>query len=337
MRLYLKHITYLQLAKRLLCALLPLWLMASCMKDTSGEFVPANDSSLNDSTWYETLSRTAAVFSVDSVLNASVSVYVDSVSAETGGTVTFADGSSVFCPAGFCNGNTTAKVKIELLVLHTKGDYVRFAKPTSTYDKLLESAVTFRIRLTQNGQPVSLASGAYLGVQFRSGVLGSPIHLYYGDTASIYPGNFTWAPYVQDDNSIQAFQELDAGTNTMVNGYRMMIRKTGWISCQYYSNYSSRIRLSVIVPPNYTNANTAVYAIVQSANTIVRLTPDVHSRTFFANISGGTQVTLVSISKRGGNLYWDSSQITVSSDGTPAYLHPVQTTKEQIVTMLNAL
>lgn len=315
--------------------LLPVLLFASCMKDRSDEFIPYRDSTVNDTTWYSVLNNNAAVFKIDTLFSTSLTS-VDSVDAVTGGTVQFSDGSSVYCPPGFCTAGA-GKVKIELLLLRKKGDYVRYAKPTSSYDKILEAGGTFRIRITQNGQPLQLQQGMYLGLQFPSPIINAGMHVYYGDSTGGLPGNFTWETSSFDDE-LKAYQAYDSANNTMVNLYRMLVHKTGWGSCAYTTTgYGSGTRFSVILPPNYTNANTAVYAVFKADNTVVRLTGDVSSRSFYANIAAGTELTLVAVSKRGNNLYWDSAAVTVNSTGTPAYLHPTQQTIAQIDILLNNL
>lgn len=320
---------YIHHIQRLAWLLLPVMMFASCMKDRSDEFVPYTGGT-NDTAWAATISNNAAVYKIDTLFSSSIAssnVLVDSVSPETGGTVTFSDGTVLYCPPGFCaTAGNSGKVKIELLFLHKKGDFIRFAKPTSSYDKVLEASGVFRVRITQNGSPLQLKPGMFLALQMQADVSNTATHLFYGDSVADYPGSFTWTPATDPISDIK----------NIAGGYQVWITQTGWISCQYPANYSSKARLTAILPPNYTNTNTAVYAVFKNSNTVVRLSSELSSRSFFAGIPVGTELTLVSLSKRGSYLYWDSASVTVSA-AVAIQLHPQQKTAAEIEALLNAL
>jgi hypothetical protein len=95
--------------------------------------------------------------------------------------------------------------------------------------------------------------------------------------------------------------------------------------------------MDVILPPNFTNNNTSVYAVLKNEKTIVHLNGNPASKTFFAiNIPTNKTLFLVSLTKIGEDLYLGTKEITPTQNSIQQ-LRPEKKTKAQIVQFLEQL
>ncbi len=329
--------------KRILIILVLGLLVISCKKENSNEFFPYKNNELNDTLWYNPVPMAARVRQLDSIF--AQPFRIDSVDCINGGTISFGDSVQVSFPANFSSGGpTSGKVQVQVLHLNKKGDMVRMNRPTMSYNQLLVTGGSMNIRVTYNGLPLQLASGKMITVRiFNKMSNTSPsndMRVFYGYDNALPASSaqqFTWLPW-QDSSVNRVIQVQNQSTGTVLRGYQFQINRFGWVNCDYFSDTTqARTKAVVVLPPNFTNANTNVYAVVKSPDIVAQLYADPTTKRFFIpNIYLGKVVTFVSLSYINGNLYFAQKEVTITANMNINLL-PTQTNKQSIEAFLNSL
>ena len=325
--------------KRILGILILGLLVISCTKENSNEFFPYKNNELNDTLWYNPVPMAARVRQLDSIFTPPFKV--DSIDCINGGVLNFGDSVQLVFPTSFCTGGpASGKVKVEVLHLKQKGDMVKADRPTMSYGSLLVTGGSLNIRVSYNGQYLQLAPGKQVFVRIfnkmSNNALSYVMKVFYG-TDNAFPTNavqqFTWLPS-QDTVSI-AFSQTPGAS---LSGYAFPINRFGWVNCDYFSDSSQpRTKAVVVLPPNFTNANTNVYAVVKSPDIVAQLYADPTTKTFvIPNIYVGKVVSFISLSYIGGNLYFGYQQVTITPNMN-INLAPIQTNKQNIELFLDNL
>jgi hypothetical protein len=315
----------------------------SCTKENSDEFFPYANNVLNDTAWTTEATATAQVHLIPEII--SFPAKVDSFDATAGGSVAFNDGPTITISPAACNFQNgtvvTGRVRIEVIALRTKGDFVRFARPTTSYNRLLESGGAFYIRATKDGQELSLSQSKPVTIKYRYPNPVKDMRVFYGEQnitqgslGSI--GGFTWIP-AQDNSRVTTFENRDSSGNT-VRGYELISQRFRWVNCDYFIDTTQpRTRINAVLPPTFTNKNTTVFAVFKDRNIVVQLTPEFASRSFFAfNIPVGKNITLLSLSKIENDLYLSKVETSVTA-GLTLHLKPELKTKAQVIQFLESL
>lgn len=320
-------------------------LAISCRKENSNEFYPYPNHELNDTNWYSSIPQAARVRQLDSIF--AIHPKEDSVDCINGGTVNFDDSVFITFPTSFCSGPAapgSGKVKIEMIQLKQKGDMIKADRPTMSYDRLLVTGGAIKLRVTYNGQELQLAQGKTITVKIFNKMSNvnttNDMRVFYGKDDA-YPvtaaQTFTWIPWT-DTALNRATPVVSTSTGSQIRGYQFLSNRFGWVNCDYFSDTSQpRTKATVVLPPNFTNINTNVYAVFKTADIVAQLIPDPVTKTFkINNIYTGKVVTFVSLSYISGNLYLASKELTVGTNMN-MNLTPVQVTKQQIESFLDAL
>ncbi|BAV08448.1 hypothetical protein SAMN05421788_11431 [Filimonas lacunae] len=310
-------------------------LLGSCKKQSSEVFVPYPT---QDTVWGPVAS--SFIHPLDTLFT-SANTETIIANATTGGTLHFSNYADVVFPAGFAANNgsvVSGNVNVSLLYLKSKGDFVRYARPTfSETDGLLDNTAAFKVSVSQNGQALDIASGSFIKLHFRIGVpFNSNNQVLNGDTTVSNTGNFTWN--INTDNSLlQPFAGSDNTGNYI--GYDMKCTQAGWIGCGRIAdnNAADTGKLEVLLPPNFTNKNSSVYIVTRNQRSVVRVSPNLNSRTFrSANVPTKTEVILIVVGKVNGNYYTDAITFT-SSNWQLAKPKPHKCSQQQMLDLLNAL
>jgi hypothetical protein len=314
-------------------------LVISCTKENSNEFFPYKNNELNDTLWYSPVPLAARVRQLDSIFTPPFKV--DSVDVANGGVVNFGDSVQLIFPTSFCTGGpASGKVKIEVLHLKQKGDMVKADRPTMSYGSLLVTGGSINIRVSYNGQYLQLAPGKQVLVKIFNKMsntnLSTGMEVFYG-TDNAFPANavqqFTWLP--SQDTVSMTFTQTPG---VSLSGYAFPINRFGWVNVDYFSDSTQpRTKAVVVLPPNFTNANTNVYAVVKSPDIVAQLYADPTTKTFvIPNIYVGKVVTFVSLSYIAGNLYLGYKEVTITTNMN-INLAPTQTSKQNIDSFLDSL
>jgi hypothetical protein len=320
-----------------------LLLLSACNKELSDNFTTYSGHPLNDTIWVRNVPGTASIHGLPNLLTPQV--IVDSFETSKDTTLKYGDSLEVSFSAGSCVSNgvpvVTGKVKLEIFRLRTKGDFIKAFVPTTSNSTILESAGAFFIRVTKEGNELSLAPNATVTIRFADtkdpvadmqvykGRESNPVIVNGIDTA------FTWMK-ASDTGYIRLFQRSSQGTGPGFKGYEMILKSLRWANAdRAIDSTKPKAKITAILPPNYTNKNTVAFAVFTDQKTVVQLKADFNSRSFAAaNIPLGTKLKIVTISRIGDDLYFGTRD--VSDVGTSVY-YPVTPEKRSLKEILNVL
>lgn len=291
---------------------------SACTKDLSDDFRVYPNNPLNDTVWSKSINSNAPLHEIlDSTLPIPL---IDSFNANSADTVRLPNNIELSFPANAClylSGTpVVGKIKIELQPLLKKGDMLRALQATTSNNTLLELTGQFFLKLSKNGQELILAPSTFIKIKYPDtqdnpqqymslfkGIESSPPPSWGRDTS------FTWQ---KGDiySTTGIWYKIGTGPNN--KGYEMSTKNIRWIGCgRYLDSTLPKNKLTAILPPNFTNKNTIVFAVFENTKTIIELKADYASRSFAAlNIPLNTKLNIVSISKIGSTFYYGSKNVT---------------------------
>ncbi|MCW3086686.1 MAG: hypothetical protein JWQ78_72 [Sediminibacterium sp.] len=318
----------------------------ACQKELSDNFTTYTNHPLNDTIWAKNVAAGAAVHELSGLLLPEIRIDSFDLSHDT--TLTYGDSLSISFTAGSCvsaSGPVTGKVKLELLRLKTKGDYIKAFRPTTSNGYLLETSSAFFVRVTKEGKELSLAPGSSVKIRFTdSEEPKSNMQVFNGREGNPVPSagidtSFTWLRDA-DSSYLRVFQKPLSGVpGGAIKGYELVTKNLRWTAAErFVDSTRSKTKITAILPPNFTNKNTAVFAVFLDLKTIVNLRADYPSRSFAAtNIPFVSRIKLVSISRIGDDLYLgikDMNDVGI----TVAYsIKPDKRSLKDILAFLNGL
>jgi hypothetical protein len=198
----------------------------------------------------------------------------------------------------------TGKVYVELLLVKTRGDMIRMAKPTSSNGRLLVSGGEFFIKLKKDGDELQLKPGTFFQVKYNDPQPSPLMKVFYGDETN--PNQFNWLA----SDTAGTILPVTAG-NTFYSLYTKNLR---WINCDYFydSVGITRVGIQTELPPNFTNANTSVYLVFNDIRSVLGMNPEISIKKFVSvKVPSGKPVTIVVLSKQGDD-YYLGKQVTIS-------------------------
>ena len=285
---------------------------SACTKDLSDDFRVYPNNPLNDTIWARSINSNAPIHEIlDSTLPHPL---IDSFNANSADTVRLPNNMELSFPANACqyiSGTpVVGKIKIEFQPLLKKGDMLRALQATTSNNTLLELTGQFLLKLSKNGQELILAPNTFIKIKYPDtqdnpqqymnlfkGIESTPIPSWGKDTS------FTWQKG-DIGTTIGIWYKTGAGPNN--KGYEMSTKNIRWIGCgRYLDSTVPKNKLTAILPPNFTNKNTLVFAVLENTKTIIELKADYSSRSFAAlNIPLNTKLNIVTISKIGTSFYF---------------------------------
>lgn len=317
--------------------------LISCAKKSADVFVAYPDDPINDTVWVNQPSITAPVYKIPEILLAAPGE--DSFDVAAGASIHFSDFLDIiFPPSGFKFANGTAatgKVKVQVTHLRKKGDLIRSALQTTSFDKLLVTGGAFLIRVTKQGQELIMETGKNITVLIRETSPVNNMKVFYGEQVLLPPiplainSMFTWA-LGPDTSNVNVFTRQDA-TGTF-RGYELISKRLNWISCNYVIDITqSKTRTTAVLPLNFTNKNSMVFAVFKDQKTVLQLEGNASSKSFdVENFPADKKIILVSLSKIGEDLFLGSKEATVDKN-VRVNITPEKKTKAEVDQFLNAL
>jgi hypothetical protein len=326
---------------------LSLLFFTACKKELSDNFNTYTGHPLNDTTWTRNVGGSAAVHQLIDLL--APGIVIDSFEVSRDTTLKYGDSLEISFKGGSCIGipavAVTGQVKLEFLWLKKKGDYIKTFRPTISNGSLLETAGAFYIRVSKEGNELVLAQGTTVKIRFSDstepknnmqvfyGQENNPIPIKQIDTA------FNW---IRDTDTtwLKTFQKQNtSGSGAVIKGYELTSKNLRWVAAERYINsISSKTRITTILPLNFTNKNTAVFAVFANQNTVLNLRGDYPSRSFAAaNIALGTRLKIVSISRIGSDLYLGTKEVSEAGSAAAYSLTPEKKSLKDIIGFLNSL
>jgi len=298
-------------------------LFAACAKENSDDFYPYPITALKDTVWSNPVPLSAPVHRL--MENIAFPPKLDSFNVSAGANIRVSEFLQVLIPpfafAGSAGSTVTGNVKVEIVHLRKKGDLVRFSKPTTSLGRLFHTGGVFFIRAIKDGQELSLAPNAAIKLKFMDPAPSNDMRVLYGAENVMPPfpagtnPEFTWVP-ANDSSRISTYQQQDTFGN-IVRGYEMVSKRFRWLAAGVFLDtlQTPRTRLDVLLPLNYTNANTTVFAVFATDRVVVKLNPDINSRSFNTfQLPVGRNINIVSLSKIGDAFYMSVKPVVVTSN-----------------------
>jgi len=326
---------------------LSLLFFTGCKKELSDNFITYTSHPLNDTIWARNVSGLASIHELIGLLVPEIIIDSFEVSRDT--TLKYGDSLEISFTGGSCIGSGTAapptgKVKLEVLRLKTKGDYIKAFKPTTSNGHLLEAGGTFFIRISKDGKELVLAPGTTIKIRFSdSEDPKNNIQVFYGRESNPLPlsgidTTFTWIRDT-DTTRLNTYQKPANGTSPVIKGYELISKNLRWVSAErYIDSTRPKAKITAILSPNYTNKNTVVFAVFADQKTVVKLSADYASRSFAAgNIPLGSKIKLISISRIGGDLYLGTKDINDVGITVAYSIKPEKKSLKDLLAFLNGL
>jgi hypothetical protein len=277
-------------------------LFASCKRD-SNIFVPDDGQQL-DSAWSNNITSASQVLLLSKNLQGSFTAQEINTSADT--TLSTASGIQISLPSNglLVNGSVlSGGIKVEYVLLQKKGDFIRYGVTTSTNRYPLESGGALHIRLSSNGQPVTIAAGRKIIIRYRDAEPKQGMSVFYGNTIDVTNSLlFNWT--LATDNSFAKMWD-STNTNPAAKGYVVETYRTGWVNVdRSIASTQPRVEVKAVLPDLFSNANTAVYMVFKNYRSVLQLSGNTTLRHFsFPNIPANEPVLFISISKVGSSYY----------------------------------
>ena len=304
----------------------------SCKKENSNEFIPDPTNPYNDTTWVQTIPVAAAVNELFQILTPPSQT--KSFDAATGASLDFGNAVIITFSANSPATTTSGNVDVSIDHINSKGDVIRFGKSTTSGDQLLVSGGAFWINVAQNGSSLQMANDKTVRIKFPALERDEAMKVFYGDTSVNSREGFTW---VQSEDSVMLKKNGGTGADTSYF-YEMISRKFNWVNCdRFYNSSSDRTKISVILPVNFTNKNTAVFLVSTKEFLVARFRADYEHRLFYLeNVPVSETFKIVTVSKIGNDLYLGTKDTTIIRD-IIADVSPEKKTVQDIMDYLDAL
>lgn len=307
-----------------------LLMITGCKKENSDEFIPSPGNPYNDTTWAQVVPANAAVNRIFDTLTENPETA--SVDLAAGSTIHFANGLVISLPVNACTESSTGLADITVKFLGTKGDFIRNAKPSTSGTHLLVSGGAVYVSITQNATPLHLAEDKSMSIRIPTDAPDPEMTVFYGDTSTGTNEGFTWQK-ATDNTSRVNISQTDTGDN-----YELITSRFDWINCDRYLDFNGDVTtISVVLPVNFTNANTAVFLVSTSGFTVARFQADVANRRFYLeNIPVGESYEVVTMSQIGSDLYLGTAATTIEQSGI-IQVSPEKKTLADITEFLDGL
>ncbi|MES2776680.1 MAG: hypothetical protein V4722_21055 [Bacteroidota bacterium] len=230
----------------------------------------------------------------------------DSFNLSVNSVIEFPDNIRIEIPANSLlqNGNAgTGKAAIEFFLLKSKGDFIRFRKPTTSNGYLLESGGAFNLIATKNGQPLALSPFKMIKVTYRDANPNPAMMGFTGSAPLTGSGatNFNW---VQDDSAVSV--------RAIQTGYEVYTNKLNWINCDYFRDTAElKTRIALIMPVEFTNTNTSTFIVYRNIKAVMQMDADAVNRIWRKDrVPVNRQVIYVTISKRGTDYFLGTKELS---------------------------
>jgi len=312
-------------------------LLQSCTKNASDLFMPYVQNPQNDTAWAPSAATKQSIAQAF-LPELAKPTLKDSFNFLTGGVVTFGDSLQIiFPPRAFPSGNTllNSNIVVEATLARTKGDYIRYDKTTSSYANLLESGAYVNLKLTKGGKEVFPSYNSVVRLKIKDTLAKNNMSFFEGAAVSYYDDSlFSWFPSF--DGKVNVWM---GNNNNGVLGYDISTSWMHWFGSAWFPDSASvpKTRLNIILPVNFTNRNTQVYAVFNNRKTVVGLLSSNTTHTFYTtNIPVNASLTLISISKINNDYYWGSTVIQATGSD-PIKWQPAKKSLSDISALLDKL
>jgi hypothetical protein len=308
----------------------------SCGKDTD-EFIPTNTNTVvinkGDTVWQTDLlvignlpTSQVPSLAIEKLMSELASNPTNNeVNAERGGIITTPDNVTVEFQPNSCvtqnNRPCTGALKVEVLVLRKKGEFLLNNVPTVSGGKQLISGGAVRVKVTQNGEEVFVSRTTPYKVRFQpTTALDNTMKLFEGKELGRF--NFDWVAVPTNlPNSPRLTPLIDSSQGTRKSVYELGLDRFSWINCDRFSGDSTSLtnKFCVALPDTFTNQNTTVYVVFKDINSVVSLLGNGPTKQFcvpsyYRGLPIGKIVNLISISTYKDRIYVGKKEVTIAAN-----------------------
>ena len=328
--------------KKLLLIIVLIDCLSSCKKDETDSFVPNLNMSINDTAWVNKPLSNGFTDSLNHFIN-DLPIYTDSFNVVTGRNIPFNNDSleldfppyACFTPGDNDRPLNYGNIVVQMIALIKKGDYVKSLISTTSRTSILQSAGSFLVNLSGSGQPTGINRGVSYTIRWLQPNNIQGMTFFEGASSSYPDSAFTFL----SSGFGQAFWWDSTSSGVSKQGYAISTPVTSdWLNCSSYLDTSLHTtRLNILLPPNFTNNNTLVFAIGNKSNTVVKLVPEFSTRTFYClNVPLNMSMTLISISLIDNQFYLGTNSTTISN-ANGIVINPSKSSAAAIIGYLNNL
>jgi hypothetical protein len=316
---------------RSLLPFLTVVLFASCQKDINN-FV-SDGPAIVDTAWQNSVSASMPVMSLKNDLL--LPKRTDNFTYNNTDIV-FANGETILTiPAGSLTAGggtpiTSGNLTETSLLLQKKGDIIRMSMPTVSDGRLLVSGGFFFLDLKRGNDAVLVQQDTSISLKYNSNIAAPDMKVY--NASGDLMNGFIWTA----NNNTLRNKVTATGT-----GLDIAINRTQWVHPAYIFDTVGipQTRLSVKLPLNYTNANTAVYVVFNDMQCVAEAKADLGSRAFNTiDVPANRSVSVVVLSKQSTDYYLGYQQVlTTVSAPQVINITPIKKSFENVVSYLNGL
>lgn len=196
----------------------------------------------------------------------------------------------------------TGDVDLEVIVILTKADMVKYRAPTMTSDKkFLESGGEVFIQAYKNGTPLVFDSSKSFSVQIPDNNPQSDMDYFIGERDA--SGNVVWDLGSDDLSSWSNPTPSEWGPGMSNNeedwgyGYELLCDRFGWQNIdKFLDNFGEPVsdnRVSVSLPAGFGNNNTGGYCILDDYQSVIGMfVDDVNEQFYIEGIPVGSNITI---------------------------------------------
>jgi hypothetical protein len=322
----------------------------ACKKELSNRdsFEAYQNNPLNDTSWTEKIFLGSNF--KDLIFESTyIAPFTDTINIDSTSTSVLPDNTElIFSKSSFRNADgslVNGKINMVVHSLNKKGDLVKLMQSTAYKRTIFESIGTFYIKAYKDNNELFLVRDSTVKIRFndskrdkRANIkLCSGIENLMPQPTKNHHFNFSW---FESDNEIgiKKWDRQNSSGNS-IKGYEVTSNKLNWISAIEPIDSSNELEgFAVVLPPNFTNNNTIVYAVLEDNNTAVQLIPSYNSKAFISDhFPSNKKVTLLSITKIGKDFYFGKIYLNEIDDKKIYKLNPEKTTLKYISDFLNGL
>lgn len=214
----------------------------------------------------------------------------------------------VFENGAFCE---CRNVRIEIIELDKKRDYLVHEASTVSNGKMLISAGAYHVAAFESGKPLKLAPEHLACFWLPSNKLDTEMKLFFGERTAANGFNWIAADTGNGRSSITPGQWQYNDTSAVIVGYQCFSEKLEWINVDKYITESSVNPVCIKLDTAFNRDNTVVFAVLKKEHSILKLNYTAGEGFCVSGIPVGTEVIFIGVRKTGTDKYELASDAAV--------------------------
>jgi len=193
----------------------------------------------------------------------------------------------------------TGQVQVDILEIYSKGDILRYGKPTISNGQILRSDGEFLVRAYQDGQELEMVEGSGYTIQSVNWNPDNEMKLFEDNGGT--DEEFTWLLFDENSASVNSLWTNEwqdsLSQEEFAVGYEIFTdRLFTWLNCDAFASYPPEdlTTISIELPEEYTNQNTVAFVVFNDENTVLSLWGNPETMAFTSGtLPIGADVTIV--------------------------------------------